>query len=72
MLVSHDVVAAEKGGYSGRPGPVVKGRAGLFVAGDWVGAEGMLLNASLSSAKSAALCIIKDKDVSKKGDTDGT
>ncbi|MBP1989388.1 phytoene desaturase family protein [Paenibacillus eucommiae] len=62
MLVSHDVVSAERGGYSGRPGPAVKGRAGLFVAGDWVGAEGMLLNASLASAKSAALSIIEDKE----------
>ncbi|MBW7473935.1 FAD-dependent oxidoreductase [Paenibacillus oenotherae] len=58
MLVAHDVVAAVRGGYSGRPGPVVKGRAGLYVAGDWVGDEGMLLNASLASAKSAALCIL--------------
>jgi phytoene dehydrogenase-like protein len=59
MLVSHDVVAAARGGYAGRPGPVVKGREGLFVAGDWVGSEGMLLNGSLASAKSAAHCILK-------------
>ncbi|OMF05791.1 hypothetical protein BK127_32270 [Paenibacillus sp. FSL H7-0331] len=71
LLVSHAVVAAASGGYSGRPGPVVKGRKGLFVAGDWVGAEGMLLGASLASAKSAAQCILKDKDHNKVGDSLG-
>ncbi|MBH5318365.1 NAD(P)/FAD-dependent oxidoreductase [Paenibacillus sp. GSMTC-2017] len=62
MLVTHNIVAAERGGYAARPKPVVKGRPGLFIAGDWVGAEGMLLNASLASAKSAALSIMKEMD----------
>jgi hypothetical protein len=55
------VVDAASGGYPGRPGLVVAERKGLFVAGDWAGAEGMLLSASLASAKSAAHCIIMDK-----------
>ena len=47
----------------GRPGadgrgPAVPGTAGLFVAGDWVGPEGMLADASLASARSAARAIL--------------
>ncbi len=66
MLVSNAVVAARTGGYAGRPGPVVEGRPGLYVAGDWVGSEGMLLNASLASAKEAAMRIIGDKEQNKE------
>lgn len=58
MLVSHGVVAAKSGGLPGRPGVAIEGRPGLYVAGDWVGSEGMLLNASLSSAREAALRIL--------------
>ena len=39
---------------AGRPGPGIPGSAGLLVAGDWVGAEGMLSDASVASAKVAA------------------
>ncbi|SFB49374.1 Phytoene dehydrogenase-related protein [Cohnella sp. OV330] len=67
MLVSHAVVEAESGGLSGRPGPAVEGRPGLYVAGDWVGPSGMLLNASLASAREAARCIIAGKDTVKEG-----
>ena len=54
MTVSHAIVDAERGGYSGRPGPAVPGINGLFVAGDWVGKTGMLADASFASAKCAA------------------
>ncbi|MDG0809256.1 FAD-dependent oxidoreductase [Cohnella rhizosphaerae] len=67
MLVSHAVVEASSGGFEGRPGPAVEGRPGLYVAGDWVGASGMLLNASLASAREAAQCIIAGKDTVKEG-----
>ncbi|MFD0674633.1 phytoene desaturase family protein [Cohnella sp. GCM10027633] len=67
MTVSHAVVTAAGGGLAGRPGPVVAGRPGLFVAGDWVGAEGMLLHASLASAKEAARCIIASIEQDKEG-----
>ncbi|MGA9767683.1 MAG: FAD-dependent oxidoreductase [Blastocatellia bacterium] len=40
-----------------RPGPKVSDVPGLFVAGDWVGQEGMLVDASLASAKQAAQLI---------------
>jgi pyruvate/2-oxoglutarate dehydrogenase complex dihydrolipoamide dehydrogenase (E3) component len=38
----------------GRPRPDVPGVEGLYVAGDWVGPEGMLADASMASAKLAA------------------
>jgi phytoene dehydrogenase-like protein len=54
MVVSNALVTASGGGLSGRPGPAVPGVRGLYVAGDWVGAEGMLADASLASAHRAA------------------
>ena len=54
MVVSHALVMAEEGGTRGRPGPRVPDAPGVFVAGDWVGPEGMLLDASLASAERAA------------------
>lgn len=57
MTVSHAVVTAADGGLPGRPPPSVPGAPGLFVVGDWVGPEGMLLDASLASAESAAAII---------------
>ncbi len=54
LLVAHDFAEATRGGYTGRAACVVSGWPGLFIAGDWVGGEGSLLNASLASAKQAA------------------
>ncbi|MBO9596993.1 MAG: NAD(P)/FAD-dependent oxidoreductase [Cohnella sp.] len=71
MTVSHGVVTASGGGLAGRPGVCVAGRPGLYVAGDWVGSEGMLLNASLASAKEAAQCIIANNHSDKEGMTRG-
>lgn len=51
MVVSH---ALATGPLSGRPGVLASGVPGLYVAGDWVGAEGMLCDASLASAEEAA------------------
>jgi len=60
MTVTHALVTAEAGGTRGRP-PVKDGRtAGLYVAGDWVGAEGMLADASAASACAAALACLDD------------
>ena len=57
MIASHALVTAESGGLAGRPEATVPGAKGLFLAGDWVGAEGMLAEASLASGKrAAALC----------------
>jgi len=58
MIVSNALVTAAEGGTAGRPGPAVPGIRGLYVAGDWVGTEGMLADASLASAKLAAEMIL--------------
>jgi phytoene dehydrogenase-like protein len=54
VVVSNRVVTAAGGGLDGRPGPEVPGVRQLFVAGDWVGREGQLADASLASAHRAA------------------
>lgn len=58
LVVSSAVVTAAGGGAPGRPGPEVPGVRGLYVAGDWVGSEGMLSDASLASARRAARAIL--------------
>lgn len=59
ITVSNALVTARQGGTKGRPGPEVPGLDNLYVAGDWVGAEGMLLDASIASAHQAAQLILK-------------
>ncbi len=54
MRVYNAAVVAGAGGLAGRPGPAVPGTDNLFVAGDWVGSEGLLADAALLSAKCAA------------------
>lgn len=54
MVASNALVTAADGGLKGRPGPRVPDAPGVFVVGDWVGPEGMLLDASLASAEQAA------------------
>jgi phytoene dehydrogenase-like protein len=51
---------AESGGFAGRPGPRVPDIAGLYLAGDWVGPEGFLADASAASARSAARLVLED------------
>jgi phytoene dehydrogenase-like protein len=63
MTVTHALVTAEDGGTAGRPGPQVPGANDLFVAGDWVGAAGMLVDASLASVKRAAELILQASPV---------
>jgi phytoene dehydrogenase-like protein len=53
MVSTNAIVTAAQGGLGGRPGPVVPGAPNLFVVGDWVGSEGMLLDACLASASRA-------------------
>jgi phytoene dehydrogenase-like protein len=45
---------AKDGGFAGRPGPEVPGIANLYLAGDWVGPKGFLVDASMASARRAA------------------
>src|SRR6266542_2326942 len=59
MTVSNALVTAAQGGLKGRPRPDLPGVEGLYVAGDWVGPEGMLADASMASAKLAAETIAR-------------
>jgi len=59
MIATNDIHRAAGGA---RPGPEVPGALGLFVAGDWVGAEGMLVDASFASASEAARAIENGRD----------
>jgi phytoene dehydrogenase-like protein len=49
---------AASGGLPGRPGPAVPGVEGLAVAGDWVGREGLLADASFASAEQATSLLL--------------
>ncbi|WP_218015125.1 hypothetical protein, partial [Lactococcus garvieae] len=51
---SSAIPVATSGGLAGRPPVAVPDRPGAFVAGDWVGPEGHLADASLASAEAAA------------------
>lgn len=53
LVASNDLVSAARGGLSGRPAVSVSDEPGVFLAGDWVGGEGLLLDASLASATEA-------------------
>ena len=58
MTVTHAIPGPESGGLAGRPGVVVPELPGVFLAGDWVGAEGLLADASLASARVAAAAAV--------------
>jgi phytoene dehydrogenase-like protein len=59
LTVAHALPMASEGGLRGRPLPLVPELPGFFVAGDWVGPEGQLLDASLASAQAAAEGILR-------------
>jgi len=52
MVACSAIATPHSGGLGGRPGVQVE--PGLFVAGDWIGPEGWLTDASLASAAAAA------------------
>jgi phytoene dehydrogenase-like protein len=60
LVATNALVTASERGLGGRPGPRVPGHPGLVVAGDWVGQEGMLADASLASAWAADLALTDD------------
>lgn len=66
ITVSNAVVTAKQGGFKGRPGPSVPGFDNLYVAGDWVGDEGMLLDASLQSAHHAAQLVLQHRSAARR------
>jgi phytoene dehydrogenase-like protein len=51
---------AREGGFAGRPGPRVPGLDNLYLAGDWVGSEGFLVDTSMASAHRAAQLVLED------------
>ena len=57
MTVANAIPLAGLDGTRGRPNPYVNDVPGLFVVGDWVGGEGMLADAALSSASQAAAVV---------------
>ncbi|HLZ25858.1 MAG TPA: FAD-dependent oxidoreductase [Chloroflexota bacterium] len=54
MAGSSALAVASQGGKTGRPGHALAGLNGVFLAGDWIGPDGYLLDASLASARVAA------------------
>ena len=55
MTVTGGLAIARTGGLRGRPGVGAAAIPGVFLAGDWVGARGHLLDAALASAEEAAM-----------------
>jgi len=53
MTVVSAMPTPDRGGLAGRPAVSVDGHPGVFVVGDWVGAEGFLADASAASAAEA-------------------
>lgn len=54
MTVTHGVPTARGGGLAGRPTVDALGLSRLSIAGDWVGGEGLLADASAASGRAAA------------------
>lgn len=54
MVVTGAMPLAANGGLRGRPPVSVSSLPGIYVAGDWVGAHGLLADASLASGQAAA------------------
>jgi phytoene dehydrogenase-like protein len=65
VVVSNAIPTAKIGGTDGRPEPDVKDIPGLLVIGDWVGKEGLLVDASLASARRAAEIIAANRMVGR-------
>jgi phytoene dehydrogenase-like protein len=59
MTVVPFTATAALGGLAARPGPAVEGIENLYVAGDWVGGEGWLSDASAASAKRVAELVLR-------------
>jgi phytoene dehydrogenase-like protein len=59
LVAASAVPGADGGGQTGRPGPMAPGVPRVFLAGDWVGSEGLLADATLTSARRAAHAILE-------------
>ena len=69
MTVINAAVHAGREGLAGRPGPEIPGIDNVYVAGDWVGAEGWLSDAGLASAKRAAELVLQKPAVAVARDS---
>ena len=58
MTVAHALPTAAGGGAAGRPAAVIAEAPGVYLAGDWVGPEGLLADAAFASARAAALAAV--------------
>jgi phytoene dehydrogenase-like protein len=58
LAVTHAVVRAREGGLAGRPSVEEPNIENVYLAGDWVGTEGMLADAAFASAHRAARLIV--------------
>ncbi|NOK16681.1 phytoene desaturase family protein [Corallococcus carmarthensis] len=59
LTVSAGLPRAANGGLTGRPAVTVPHVSGLYRVGDWVGAEGMLADASLASAEAVEQALVQ-------------
>ena len=59
MIVYNALVTAKQGGIYGRPDVKIPDVENIYIVGDWVGPQGLLVDASLSSAKRAAEYILR-------------
>lgn len=64
MITVNAIPLASQGGTTGRPAPQVDDIGGLFVVGDWVGSDGLLVDGSLASARQAAMIITAQNQTS--------
>lgn len=59
MAAATAVPTADRGGMTGRPAVDATGHDGVFVVGDWVGPTGHLADATVASARAAAMLAIR-------------
>ncbi len=63
MTVINRIATAQEGGMSGRPSYLVPHAKHLYLAGDWVGPEGWLVDASFISGKATAELALTERQL---------
>jgi len=67
LTVAHTL--APRGGLAARPGVCLPGTPGLYLAGDWVGSEGMLADAAFASGRAAGRAAASSGKTASSGET---
>ena len=62
MVVASTMPRADNDGLPGRPSVRASGLEGVFLAGDWVGPNGLLADAALASGRQAGLAALQSLD----------